>query len=68
MQSLRIILVLIVTGSVLAGCSSSGTGYDANPAGAEANSGKNYTAEDAAAAQPKRGGSEGAGGATTEDK
>jgi hypothetical protein len=47
--------------ALLIGCSSSGTGYDANPPGEEAKSGKKYTAEEAAAAQPKRGGSEGGG-------
>ena len=62
MQSVKLFAILALLASVLIGCSENGTGYDANPAGAEANSGKTYTAADAAAAQPKRGGSEGAGG------
>ena len=60
-KKLIIIALLGVGSALLSGCSSSGNGYEANPAGTEANSGKKYTADDAAAAQPKRQGSESAG-------
>jgi len=60
-KNLTLIALLGVGSVLLSGCSSSGNGYEANPAGTEANSGKKYTADDAAAAQPKRQGSESAG-------
>ncbi len=47
-------LLLTVLAAMLAGCS--GSESASSPAGAEANTGKTYTAEDANAAQPKRGG------------
>lgn len=58
-MQLRVLILVSFAAVLLLGCSSSGTGYESNPAGAEAKSGKKYTAEEAAAAQPKRGGSEG---------
>jgi len=61
MQSVKFMVGAVLSAALLLGCSESGTGYEANPAGADAKSGKAYTTEDAASAQPKRGGSEGAG-------
>jgi hypothetical protein len=54
-RTLFALLAAACLGAALAGCADS---YGGSPAGAEAGTNKEYTKEDAAAAVPKRGGSE----------
>lgn len=55
---MRFLGLLVIALIALAGCTA-GNSYDSNAAGAESNAGKTYTKDDARAAQPVRGGSEG---------
>ncbi|MCG9895913.1 MAG: hypothetical protein MH204_10610 [Fimbriimonadaceae bacterium] len=51
---MRFLALFALGACLLAGCAT-GTGYSSNPEGAEADSGKTFTKEDALAAQPDRG-------------